>query len=79
MSKSYLTIKQAATYLKVTDSVIKEMIRSNVFKAIKKGNSFQIEKAEVDEWLANLNEREVEQLALKDLFADFLIILKQIY
>jgi PTS system nitrogen regulatory IIA component len=32
---------------------------------VKKGNTYQIEKAEVDEWLANLNEREVEQLALK--------------
>ena len=65
MSKSYLTIKQASTYLKVTDSVIKETIKAGVFKAIKRGNSFVIDKAEVDEWLANLNEREVELLALK--------------
>lgn len=65
MSKSYLTIKQAATYLKVTDSVIKETIKAGVFKTIKRGNSFVIDKAEVDEWLANLNEREVELLALK--------------
>ena len=65
MAKEYLTLRQAANFLKVTDSVIKEMIRSDVFKATKKGNTYQIEKAEVDEWLANLNEREVEQLALK--------------
>ncbi len=65
MAKDYLTLKQAANFLKVTDSVVKEMIKSKVFKATKKGNTYQIQKAEVDEWLANLNEREVEQLALK--------------
>ncbi|MCF7793520.1 MAG: PTS sugar transporter subunit IIA [Candidatus Cloacimonetes bacterium] len=65
MAKDYLTLKQAANFLKVTDSVVKEMIKSKVFKASKKGNTYQIQKAEVDEWLANLNEREVEQLALK--------------
>lgn len=65
MAKEYLTLRQVANFLKVTDSVIKEMIRSEVFKAVKKSNTYQIEKAEVDEWLANLNEREVEQLALK--------------
>ena len=61
MTRDYLTIKQAANFLKVTDSVIKEMIKSKVFKATRKGNIYQIEKAEVEEWLANLNEREVEQ------------------
>ena len=65
MAKEFLTLRQAANFLKVTDSVVREMIRSNIFKASKKGNTYQIEKAEVDEWLANLNEREVEQLALK--------------
>ncbi len=65
MEKKYLTIKQTSSFLKVTDSVIKEMIKSKVFKAVKKGNSYVINKVEVDEWLANLNEREVEQLALK--------------
>jgi excisionase family DNA binding protein len=65
MSKEYFTLKQAASFLKVTDSVVKEMIKSNLFQATKKGNTLQIEKNEVDEWLANLNEREVEQLALK--------------
>ncbi|MDP8267759.1 MAG: PTS sugar transporter subunit IIA [Candidatus Tenebribacter davisii] len=65
MSKDYLTLRQAAAYLKVTDSVIKEMTRSKIFKAKKIGNAYKIEKAEVDEWFANLNEREVEHLALK--------------
>jgi excisionase family DNA binding protein len=65
MVKEYLTLRQAAAYLKVTDSVIKEMTKSKVFKAKKVGNTYKVEKAEVDEWLANLNEREVEHLALK--------------
>ena len=65
MAKDHFTIKQAANFLKVTDSVIKEMIKSKVFQATKKGNIYQIEKADVEEWLANLSEREVEQLALK--------------
>lgn len=65
MAKEFLTLRQAANFLKVTDSVVREMIRSNLFMATKKGNTLQIDKAEVDEWLANLNEREVEQLALK--------------
>jgi len=61
----YLTLRQAAAYLKVTDSVIKEMTKSKIFSAKKIGNTYKIEKAEVDEWLANLNEREIEHLALK--------------
>ncbi len=65
MVKEYLTLRQAANFLKVNDSVIREMIKSKVFKAIKRGNTYQIDKAEVDEWLANLNDREIEQLALK--------------
>ena len=39
MAKEYLTLRQAATYLKVTDSVIKEMTKSNIFKAKKIGNT----------------------------------------
>lgn len=65
MVKEFLTLRQTATYLKVTDSVIKEMTKSKVFTAKKVGNTYKVEKAEVDEWLANLNEREVEHLALK--------------
>jgi mannitol/fructose-specific phosphotransferase system IIA component (Ntr-type) len=41
------------------------MVKANVFSAKKKGSTLQISKDDVDEWLANLNEREVEQLALQ--------------
>ncbi len=65
MAKTYLTLKQAASYLKVTDSVIKEMVHGKVFNGVKRGNSIVIDKIEVDEWLASLNESEFEQLAMK--------------
>ena len=65
MNKEYLTLRQAAAYLKVTDSVIREMIKSKVFVSKKIGNTYKIDIAEVDEWLAKLNEREVEHLALR--------------
>lgn len=65
MDKEFLTLKQASNFLKVTDSVIKEMINSHIFDAKKKGNTFQIAKIDIDEWLANLNDQEVEKLALK--------------
>ena len=64
MADKFFTLKQAASFLRVTDSVIQEMIKSKLFKAVKKGNTFQISKMEIDEWLANLNDRELEQLAL---------------
>ena len=44
MTKDLLTLKQAAAFLKVTDSVIKEMIKSGVFEVVVKGNSQKIEK-----------------------------------
>jgi len=65
MAKEFLTLKQAASFLKVTDSVIKEMIKSKIFKTVKKGNSYKVDKNEIEEWLANLSESEVENLALK--------------
>ena len=65
MTNELLTLKQTATLLKVTDSVIKEMINSNIFETTKKGSTYKIKKADVDEWLANLNDNELEQLALK--------------
>ena len=65
MTKKYLTLKQAANFLRVTDSVIKEMISSKLFVVVKKGNNYQIDKTEIEEWLANLSDKEDEQLALK--------------
>jgi len=65
MSTKLLTLKQAAAYLRVTDSVIKEMVHSGIFDSVKKGNTVKILKADIDEWLANLSDIENEHLALK--------------
>ncbi|MDN5354140.1 MAG: nitrogen system component [Candidatus Cloacimonadota bacterium] len=64
MAKEYLTLKQTANFLKVTDSVVKEMVKSKIFKTVKIGNSEKIAKTDLEEWLANLNDSEVEQLAM---------------
>ena len=60
-----LTLKQAAAYLRVTDSVIKEMVHSGIFESVKKGNTVKIQKVDIDEWLDNLSDVENEHLALK--------------
>ena len=65
MSDELLTIKQTASLLKVTDSVVKEMINTKVFETQKKGSTYKIRKDDVDEWLAGLNDTELEKLALK--------------
>ncbi len=64
MTKKFLTIREVSNLLKITDSVVKEMIKTKVFTLQRDKGSDKIEKAQVDEWLANLNEHEVEQLAL---------------
>jgi excisionase family DNA binding protein len=64
MNKKYLTLRQTANFLKVTNSVVNEMIKANIFQAVKKGNTYKIEKAEIEEWLAKLNEKETKKLAL---------------
>ncbi len=65
MKKNLLTVIEAAKLLKVSPNVIQEMINDDVFKAVKKGNTLKINKDEIDEWLAKLNESEEQMLALK--------------
>lgn len=60
-----MTINETAKLLKVSPNVIQEMIKDDVFTAIKKGNTQKIDKNEVDEWLAQLNENEAQSLAMK--------------
>ncbi len=64
MAEKFLTLREVANHLKITDSVVKEMIKAKVFPTKKVSGSDKIKKADVEEWLANLNEREVEQLAI---------------
>ncbi|MBT3168317.1 MAG: PTS transporter subunit EIIA [Candidatus Cloacimonetes bacterium] len=65
MENNLLTLKKAASLLKVTDSVISEMINSGVFQITTERGVKKIKKEEIDDWLANLKESELEDLALK--------------
>ncbi len=71
MVKEYLTIRETANQLRLTDSVVKEMLKSRIFEVKNSSGSQKIKKTQVDEWLANLNEREIEQLALNRLVCKF--------
>ena len=65
MARELLTLKQAAAHLKVTISVIREMINSKLLVTTKSGNTIKIDQAELNEWLASLNEEEVKKLSLQ--------------
>lgn len=65
MKKDLLTINEAAKLLKVSPNVIKEMINDKVFKTVKVGSTRKIAQEEIDTWLAKLNERESQMLAMK--------------
>ena len=65
MPKKLVTINEAAKYLKLKDHVVSEMIKTGVFNVVKNGKTYKIDKDEIKEWLANLNETEEEQLALR--------------
>jgi len=65
MARKLLTMKQAAAQLKVTISVIREMINSKLLQTVTSGNTIKLDKAELDEWIASLNEEEVKKLSLQ--------------
>jgi excisionase family DNA binding protein len=65
MKKNLLTVNEVAKMLKVSTNVVQEMINEKVFKTVKTGSTKKIAKAEVDDWLAKLNESEVQKLALQ--------------
>ena len=64
MAKKFFTIRQAARFLKVTNSIIKEMITAGTFRTVKKGSTTKIPRKDIDEWLANLSEQETQELAM---------------
>jgi len=65
MKKNLLTVNETAKLLKVSPNVIQEMINDSVFEAVKKGNTLKISKNDIDEWLAQLNENDAQNLAMK--------------
>jgi len=66
-----LTITEAAEYLKVSESVVNEMLNTGVIKKQSIGKSFKIDQEEIDAWLATLNPKEEENLAMKRIICHF--------
>ncbi len=60
-----VSITEAAKYLKVSESVVLEMINTGVFKEHKTAKTSKIDKTDIDEWLSKLNENEEAYLAMK--------------
>lgn len=56
MSKDILTVAQAAEYLQVCDKTVRRLISKNELIASKIGNSWRIQKKDIDNYLkANRN------------------------
>jgi len=70
--KKLLTIHEAAEYLKVSDTVVEEMLHSGVLKKEGKDVEIKISKAGIDQWLQKLNQKEEESLAMKRVICHFL-------
>lgn len=65
MEKKLITKSEAAEYLKVTESVIDEMVAQNLFETKTVAKAVKIELTSIDSWLESLNEQEIKDLALK--------------
>lgn len=65
MTKKLISFGEAAKMLKVNESVIQEMINSQVFTVEKTGKTMKVDKNEVEEWLENLNENQESKLAMQ--------------
>ena len=66
-----LTISEAADYLKVSENVVKEMIKSKNIKKTGVGKNIKVSKKTIDEWLSTLSENEEELLAMKRVICHF--------
>ncbi len=71
MEKKLLTKSEAAKYLKLTESVIDEMIAQKLFTTKSVGRAIKIDSASIDEWRESLSEQEVRELALKKTICRF--------
>ena len=70
-NKALLTLKDAADYIKVNESVINEMLATGVLKKAGRGKVPKIDKNEIDFWLEKLNPKEEENLAMKRIICHF--------
>jgi len=65
MEDTLITLKAAAKFLKLSENIVLEMVNSGIFSAATKGKIIKISKNEIDSWLTNLSDKEVQLLAMK--------------
>ena len=71
LENELISIKEAAEYLKVSEGVVIEMIKSGVIKGQGSGKNVKVFKVYIDEWLSKLNAKEEENLALQRIICHF--------
>ncbi len=65
MEDTLITLKAAAKFLKLSEKIVLEMVNSGIFKVATKGKIIKLSKNEIDSWLTNLTDKEVQILAMK--------------
>ena len=65
MEDTLITLKAAAKFLKLSEDIVLEMINSGIFTSATKGKIIKISKNQIDSWLTNLSDKEVQILAMK--------------
>ncbi len=71
MSKKYLSKAETAKILKVSESVVQEMINNNIFETKLVGKTVKIDADSLNEWMENLSEGEEKLLTLKRVICHF--------
>ncbi len=71
MNQKFITLNEASKYLKLTPDILKEMVKEGIFSTKKSGRTVKIDKNEIEEWLANLNESEEELFSLRRIVCRF--------
>jgi excisionase family DNA binding protein len=65
------SVAEAAEYLKVSDSVVNEMIKSKILKKTGIARNIKIKKNDIDAWLETLTAKEEEILAMQRVICVF--------
>ena len=60
MSDTILTVAQAAEYLKVCDKTVRRLITKKELAASKVGKSWRIQKADIDEYLLQNSNKNID-------------------
>ena len=65
MEDTLITLKAAAKFLKLSEKIVQEMVNSGIFTVATKGKIIKLSKNQIDSWLTNLSDKEVQILAMK--------------